>query len=329
VMVLPWIVDRNVPTAVDLGFGRTAKMISAGYTHTCAILDDDSVKCWGDNMAGEIGDGTTESRTVATTAAIGIGRTALSISVSYSHSCAVLDDFSIKCWGYNYNGQIGDGTSGFGNDRSTPTLVQNLGVGRIARSVAAGRSHTCAILDDRSVKCWGAVPPSLEKSLTPNTLTVGVGRYAEKISVGQGHSCAVLDDGSMKCVGSNYQGQLGDRTTTDRAIATTVLISAERSALDVSVGWASTCAVLDDMSLVCWGEFLGLQALWSKSTTPLNIDLGSGRTVLSLMPPLSPSTEATNITSNSSATTPTSDASRSLRSYVSLAVVCVTFMLAY
>ena len=143
--------------------------------------------------------------------------------------------------------------------------MQNLGVGRTARSVAAARYHTCAVLDDRSVKCWGAVPPSLENCLTPNTLTVGVGRYAEKLSVGKGPL-----RGSRRLIYQVRWGKLQRpawwRTQTDKAIATTVLISAERSALDVSVGWASTCAVLVDLSLVCWGEIHGVECCGESSS---------------------------------------------------------------
>ena len=103
--------------AVDLGTGRTAKMISAGYAHTCAVLDDDSVKCWGRNNYGQLGFGDTSNRGDGPgemgdnldAVDLGTGRTAKMISAGDVHTCAVLDDDSVKCWGDNDYGQLGLG----------------------------------------------------------------------------------------------------------------------------------------------------------------------------------------------------------------------------
>ena len=101
-------------TGINLGTGRTATAISAGVYHTCAILDNASVKCWGWNNSGRLGidNGSTMGEEAGDMALIptvnlGTGRTATAISVGYQHSCAVLDNASIKCWGRNENGQLG------------------------------------------------------------------------------------------------------------------------------------------------------------------------------------------------------------------------------
>ena len=90
---------------------------------------------------------------------LGTGRMAKAISVGDSHTCAVLDDDSVKCWGYNYNGQLGlgdkntrgDDWNGMGDNLP----VVNLGTGCMAKAISAGGSHTCSVLDDGFVKCWG------------------------------------------------------------------------------------------------------------------------------------------------------------------------------
>jgi alpha-tubulin suppressor-like RCC1 family protein len=145
---------RNTPTQTSsLGTYRTAVAITAGYYHTCAILDDGSVSCWGRNHVGQLGDGTPTNRNTPTqTASLGTDRTAVAIAVGGPHTCAILDDGSVSCWGYNTHGQLGHGSN---YDRNIPIQTSSLGTDRTAIAISAGYAHTCAILDDDSVSCWG------------------------------------------------------------------------------------------------------------------------------------------------------------------------------
>ncbi len=146
--------SQTTPQLVDLGVGRTAVSLGLGFYHTCAILDDGSLKCWGYNLYGQLGIGTSGSTTSQTTPQsvdLGVGRTAVSVSLGSYHTCAILDDGSLKCWGHNNNGQLGIGST---TTQTTPQSV-DLGVGRTAVSLSLGSYHTCAILDDGSLKCWG------------------------------------------------------------------------------------------------------------------------------------------------------------------------------
>ena len=112
----------------DLGTGRTAISLSVGGYHACAILDDGSVSCWGRNDYGQLGDGTSVSRSTPTQSnSLGPGRTAVGISVGNLHTCAILDDGSVSCWGETNEANSGDGTY---TDRSTPTQTASLGADR-------------------------------------------------------------------------------------------------------------------------------------------------------------------------------------------------------
>ena len=227
---------------VDLGTGRTAKMISAGYYHTCAVLDDDSVKCWGYNSHGQLGLGHTSSRgdgpgemgDALPAVDLGTGRTAKMISAGGFHTCAVLDDDSVKCWGSNEYGQLGLGhTSSRGQHASQmgdDLPVVDLGSGRTAKMISAWGYHTCAVLDDDSVKCWGnngdgrlGLGHTLDRGDGPGEMgdalpavDLGTGRTAKMISIGGVHTCALLDDDSVKCWGWNNDGQLGLGHTSNR-----------------------------------------------------------------------------------------------------------------
>ena len=106
--------DRHNPGAVDLGDGRTAKVVGLGSAYTCVILDDDSLKCWGHNDFGQLGDGTgtVSPRFVD----LGESRSAKAVSFGHQHGCAILDDDSLKCWGDSDDGKMGVPTGHRGDD---------------------------------------------------------------------------------------------------------------------------------------------------------------------------------------------------------------------
>ncbi|MDO8412846.1 MAG: hypothetical protein Q7S51_03530, partial [Gallionellaceae bacterium] len=122
------------------------KAISAGNSHTCAVLNDGSVRCWGNNSSGKLGDGSTTDSSIPV-AVSGIS-TAVEVSAGSNHSCAVLSDGSVRCWGDNFSGQLGNGSTA---RSSTPVAVSGLST---VVAVSAGSSYSCAVLSDGAVRCW-------------------------------------------------------------------------------------------------------------------------------------------------------------------------------
>ena len=118
----------------------TETSLSSGGDHLCAIYDDSSLNCWGDNEFGQLGDGTEIDRLTLSEVGLDSGRTAVSVSTGHQHTCAVLDDASLKCWGNNNFGQLGDGTT---TSSSSPVSVSLSGV---PVQVSAGKWHSCACL---------------------------------------------------------------------------------------------------------------------------------------------------------------------------------------
>ena len=101
-------------TPIDLGTGRTAVAVSAGAQHTCAILDNGDLKCWGRDYYGQLGDGGSNTNPTAPTSTaidLGTGRTAVAVAAGWHHTCAILDNGDAKCWGFNHNGMLGDGST--------------------------------------------------------------------------------------------------------------------------------------------------------------------------------------------------------------------------
>jgi alpha-tubulin suppressor-like RCC1 family protein len=272
---------------VDLGVGRTVTAVAAGDTHTCALLDDSTVKCWGSNTAGQLGlgdadargDGPGEMGPSLPAVDLGTGRTATAIAASGNHTCAILDNGQVKCWGANTSGQLGQGDTANRGDQTAelgdalPAVP--LGTGRTAVAVSAGVNHTCALLDDSNVTCWGEGgsgqlgqgsgadlgdgPGELGDALAP--VALGTGRTAVGVTAGEAHTCAVLDDGTVKCWGDSTRGQLGRGSTASIGLnpgelgdaLAPVALGTGRTAIAVSAD-NHTCAVLDDHRLKCWGD---------------------------------------------------------------------------
>jgi alpha-tubulin suppressor-like RCC1 family protein len=158
--------DNETPGSVgpvDLGAGRRAVAISGGDVHTCAILDTGAVRCWGDGLDGRLGYGNTttigddETPGSVGTVNLGAGRKAVAISAGTVHTCAILDTGRVRCWGFGDEGRLGYGSEDTIGDDETPGSVAtvNLGAGRTAVAISAGGAHTCALLDNGGIRCWG------------------------------------------------------------------------------------------------------------------------------------------------------------------------------
>jgi alpha-tubulin suppressor-like RCC1 family protein len=324
--------------AVNLGTGRTVTAISLGnYNVTafaCAILDTGAVKCWGDNSKGQLGIGNFTSKGLfpgdmgdsLPTVNLGVGRTATSISVGAEHTCVILTenpmatDSNVKCWGGNDFGQLGlDDTIPRGANAADMTTLPavSLGAGRTAVAIAAGSSHTCALLDNGTVKCWGdnswgelgtgdgndygggsstsgTGAPVLPMASLPSA-ALGVGRTATAIAVGDVTSCAVLDNGLVTCWGDGGSGQLGNGTSSTSAplpvTAYSVLVG--HAATAIALGDEHVCASADDGTVRCWGIDDGgrlgrntntMTAASNPPTAPINFRAGANPLLVAVPP---------------------------------------------
>ena len=221
--------------------GISASAISAGESHTCALLTDTTVSCWGLNSSGQLGiDSNVNSNTPVTVPNL---QNVIAISAGYDQSCALLFDRTVKCWGENWGNQIGVASS-----RSPVTLQGFTGVAQLALGVG----QTCAVLTNKTVKCVGFSMDYQTQSATPY-LVAGLSNVTHIAHFG-GHMCAVLENETVKCVGENQRKQLGDRTSITRNTAVAVAIIDD--AVAVSVGWWHSCALLTTGLVKCWGSGL-------------------------------------------------------------------------
>lgn len=254
--------DKANPVPV-LGVNGVARLAHGyAYSHTCALLDTGRVSCWGENEHGERGVGDTavyQDATAATYADGTVVSLVTSLSVGLTHSCAVVDDGRVWCWGFNEFGQIGDGTQSATATSPAAVIYADGTQLTTAKSVHCGEYQTCTVLVDDTVWCWGKNDKGqlAVGDTDTNALTVKVPNIDGVQSVSLGtmpahHACALLRNNTLRCWGSNEYGNLGLGDTMERTSPVTVTaIDAVRSA---QVGGGYTCAALVDDSFWCWGR---------------------------------------------------------------------------
>lgn len=236
----------NSRKPVDIpGLSSGVTAISAGSTHTCAIMATGRVQCWGSNHYGALGNGlgcpstdtdpidfecSEYSGTPVEVKLHGVENTplsgALKISGGSAHSCAILDSSEVWCWGMNDSAQLG---LGLASEDSWPLFVR--AASRVVRAddstepflgaleIAAGEQHTCALTASGGVKCWGWADVSFDADgfpvLEPAPVdVVGLGSGVAQLDAGGLFPCVVLTNGGVRCWGLNGYGQLGNGTTT-------------------------------------------------------------------------------------------------------------------
>jgi Regulator of chromosome condensation (RCC1) repeat len=261
------VANSLVPTGV-IGLGSGVLQVASGDNHRCALLVGGSVRCWGLNANGQLGNSSVSNSSVPV-AVSGLSG-AIDISAGGYHSCAVMATGAVKCWGRNNTGQIGDGTL---NQRNQPADVLAVS-GAVA--IALGESHSCALINNGQVKCWGfgAYGALGHGSATGSSTRVDVFGLNDATSIAAGyyHTCAKTSTGAAKCWGHNAYGQLGNGSTVNALVPGDVSgLSSGVAQITAAKGYHSTCATLTNGTAKCWGGNNSGQ-------------LGSGDTVNKLTP---------------------------------------------
>ncbi len=282
--------------------------VSAGLNDTCALMQDQSVTCWGANAEGQLGNGSvyTGPQSCATFTSLGCSNIPAAVSdlsgvatvtEGLVHTCALTSAGSVKCWGSNYFGRLGIGTySGpeqceitYGADCSTvPVDVVGLGSGVVA--IDAGYETTCAVMADGALKCWGnnnwgqAGTNCVPSCHTPTDVP-GISNAAA-VSVGDGFTCALTSAGGVKCWGYNNDGEMGNGTisySNPNPVDVTGLTSGVAA---IAAGGSHVCAITTAGAAKCWGRNmegqLGATGVGGLSSTPVQVaGLASGVTSIS------------------------------------------------
>ena len=266
--------NSSVPIKVELG--STAWTVSAGGGTPCALMSDKTVKCWGYNFWGTVGNGTDQSNGTSSVLSP-VVVTGLSdvvrVDSGGSTTCALINTGgTVYCWGYGTPGTLGDGVDHSGNfcwNGTTPvcsvrTPVQVTGLTN-AREITVGDNHACALMMDRTVQCWGSntsfklgkqtAPDSCNKNTETCARSPGLVSgltSVQQISAGGNTTCALKTDGLIFCWGAYGSGNLGTNASADSY--TPIEIAGISNASKVAVGDSYVCAILATGTVKCWGS---------------------------------------------------------------------------
>lgn len=261
-------VNKSSPIIVPT-LGQNVKIAKAGAFHSCAVLTNNTMKCWGRNDFGELGNRATglqgnpvsvvfDSPLVINDIALGNGYTCIAYEASQGDG--------VKCWGRGNLGMLGRGSTA-----NSLVPVDAIGLSSGVNSLATSSTHVCAVKTDNTMYCWGDGQGgrlgngSNANALVP-TLAVNFGAVS-KVAIGVGHTCAIQTDGDVICLGNNNSGQSGSTPGTP--------LSLGQIAVDVSAGIAHSCAILEDQSVKCWGAGaageLGNGTFITSSSTPVSV----------------------------------------------------------
>ncbi len=271
--------DDELPSSVGVvDIGGTAVQLAAGYHHNCAVLDDGSVRCWGQGQFAQLGYGDTlaigDDETPASAGDVSVGGLVEQLATGYFHACVLLDNGDVRCWGAGPEGELGYGNTESIGDDEIPSSVGPVDVGGTVAQLVTGFHHTCALLSTADVRCWGdgsggrlgyGNTAFIGDDEVPSSVgTVDVGGAVTQLAAGGTHTCAILANGDVRCWGVGGFGQLGygnlDDIGDDEVPSSVGPVALGGAAVQIVTGFLNTCALLDNGDVRCWGfgDFGGL-----------------------------------------------------------------------
>lgn len=222
--------NLSIPLTIDLPLDGVVTDLAVGRNHNCALFDDNRVRCWGYNNRGQLGYGNTESigdtETPGSVVPVPIlpqgipsDTPIVDLALGNEHSCVLYETGDVLCWGDNFYGQLGQGTTTTVGDNETLATLFPINLGADAVKLALGKFHTCALLSDDSVKCWGRnlygqlgrgdIAHIGDDEPPADIDSIELGGTVTSLAAGDHHTCAVVDDHEVVCWGFNDYGQLG------------------------------------------------------------------------------------------------------------------------
>jgi alpha-tubulin suppressor-like RCC1 family protein len=268
-------VTLDRPLSAIANFERVP-LLAVGGAHTCALKADGSLRCWGYNDYGQLALGNRnnvgDDELPSSRPPIDIPPGIKGLCAGAHHTCVLLDAGQIRCWGLNFNGQLGlNHNQNVGDDPGERQILTDVALNASARQITCAGTHTCAVLTTGEVRCWGQgdsgqLGYGCAANIGDGTVTcaslndsVPLGTTVEQVDAGSFHTCALLSTGAIRCWGDNEYGQLGYghmNNLGDNPNEVGTDISIQGSVAKIFAGGQHSCALMSDSSVRCWGRGL-------------------------------------------------------------------------
>ena len=244
----------SVAAVRPFGVVVVGEPISSGVLNGCALKPDGSVACWGENVDGQLGNGTFSANSPTPVPVTGLAGV-VALTAGGAHHCVLKADRTASCWGKNEKGALGDGTAGTTTSKAVPTTVLGL---TDAVALSGGILHTCAVKANATAVCWGGNEAGQlgDGTTTDQPLPTAVKGLTNvvAISAGKQHTCALRSTGTVHCWGLNAEGQLGNGNIDPVSPPAPVRVANLSGAVAIDAGTDHSCALKGDGSAVCWGQ---------------------------------------------------------------------------
>jgi alpha-tubulin suppressor-like RCC1 family protein len=273
----------SIPVPVSLPSGTTATAIAGGGYHSLALTSTGQVLAWGNNVQGELGNGTTTDSSTPVPVSLPSGTTVTAIAGGFEYSLALTSTLHVLAWGLNANGELGNGTT---TNSSTPVAVSQPW-GTYVTAIAGGLFHSLALTSTGQVLDWGYNGEgelgngTTTNSSTPVPVSLPSGTTVTAIAGGQDHSLALTSSGQVLAWGYNAEGELGNGTTTTTGcfcISTPVVVSTLLAAVAIAAGGYHSLAiqlpagtVLPAMSNGAYGGYVTAATIQNTGSAPATV----------------------------------------------------------
>jgi alpha-tubulin suppressor-like RCC1 family protein len=252
--------NSSIPVAVSLPSGTTVTAIAGGQEHSLALTSSGQVLAWGYNGQGELGNGTVTNSYAPVAVSLPSGTTVTAIAGGDSHSLALTSTGQVLAWGYNLNGQLGDGTT---TNSSTPVPV-SLPSGTTVTAIAGGGNHSLALTSSGQVLAWGnnlygqlgngtTTITGCQCISTPVQVSLPSGTTVTAIAGAGSHSLALTSSGQVLAWGSNGNGELGNGTTTNSSTPVPVGLASGTTVTAIAGGAQHSLALTSTGQVLAWG----------------------------------------------------------------------------
>ena len=269
--------DKGAPSPDGGGGPAPTKIdqVAAGKSFTCVIFDTKEVRCWGYNSSGQLGYATTvsgighQSTPKQYGKMVKIGGKVTQLALGDAHACALLDTGKVRCWGGGALGRLGYGNTNNVGLTNHPADVGDVDLGGAVKQLSAGANHTCALMTDAKVRCWGecawgqcgipgqvAAGPIGDNEKPSAVAPMEVGVDVEKVAAGGQHTCLLLKGGKVRCFGEGEWGRLGYGDQLDikeKKPSELKDVDVGGEVVDLQAGNYNTCALIKGGALRCWG----------------------------------------------------------------------------
>lgn len=264
--------DNEFPfTAGDIQIGGSVVQLAAGWDHTCVLLEEGKVRCWGDGTYGQLGYGNQEDigddEHPFSVGDVPVGGQVVQLAAGIAHTCVLLVGGQVRCWGNGEDGRLGYKNVNSIGDDEHPSVAGNVNVGGLAIQISAGGSHTCALFEGGKIRCWGhgyygdlgyGNKNNIGDDEYPELAgDVPVGSMATQISTGK-HTCALLQTGKIRCWGYGWHGELGygnqDWIGDDETPESVGDVPVGSLVSQIAAGFSHTCVLLTEGQVRCWGR---------------------------------------------------------------------------